>query len=43
MSEFESRWRAFTFTKFETALDCFKCSDERSQDEAICCYCGKAL
>ena len=41
MSEFESRWRAFTSTK--TPLDCFKCSDERSQDESMCCYCGKAL
>ena len=43
MSEFESRWREFVSTKFDTALDCFKCSDERARDEATCGGCGKAL
>ena len=43
MSEFEGRWREFAATEFDTALDCFKCSDERGRDEAMCCYCGKAL
>ncbi len=43
MSEFESRWRDFISTKFDTPLDCFKCPDERGQAEAMCSYCGKSL
>jgi predicted amidophosphoribosyltransferase len=43
VGEFENRWRDFTSTKFDTELDCFKCSDERSRDEAMCSQCGKAL
>ena len=43
MSEFESWWRDFALTKLDAALDCFKCSDERSRYEAMCCYCGKVL
>jgi hypothetical protein len=43
MGEFESRWWAFASTQFDTAMDGFKCSDERSQDESMCCYCGQAL
>jgi hypothetical protein len=40
MTEFESRWRDFALTKLDAALDCFKCSDERIRDEAMCCYCS---
>ena len=43
MSEFESLWRDFISTKFDTPLDCFKCPDERRGDEAMCSYCGKTL
>jgi hypothetical protein len=43
MTEFESRWRDFALTKLDAALDCFKCSDERIRDEAMCCYCGNVL
>lgn len=43
MSEFESRWRDFISTKFDSPLDCFKCPDERGQAEAMCSYCGKSL
>jgi hypothetical protein len=43
MSEFEGRWRDFLSTKFDVALDCFKCPDERGQAEAMCSYCGKTL
>ena len=43
MGEYESLWREFASTKFDTPLDWFKCSAERGQDQAMCCYCGKAL
>jgi hypothetical protein len=43
MSEFESPWRNFVSTKFDTPLDCFRCPDERGRAEAMCGYCGKSL
>jgi hypothetical protein len=43
MSEFEGRWRDFLSTRFDVALDCFKCPDERRRAEAMCSYCGKTL
>ena len=43
MSEFESRWRDFISTKFDSPLDCFQCPDERGRAEAMCSGCGKSL
>lgn len=43
MSEFESLWRDFVSTKFDTPLDCLKCPDERGRAEAMSSYCGKSL
>jgi hypothetical protein len=43
MNEFETNWRDVIATKFDTPMDCFKCSDERGHAEAMCSYCGKSL